>query len=191
MTIRLATADDAAAIAAIYAPYVTDTPVSFEAEPPDEVEIRRRIGEGGRLYPWLVAAEPDGTILGYASASRFRPRHAYRFTVETSVYLDPRAHGRGLGRALYERLLALLTAQGFTQAIAAITLPNPASVRLHEKLGFTATGTYRDVGQKFGTWHSVGLWQRKLAEAEANPEEPRPFSQVGVGQLLIDSHRSG
>ena len=184
MTIRLATAADAAAIAAIYAPYVTDTPVSFEAEAPDEAEMRRRIGEGGSLYPWLVAEDEDGAILGYASASRFRPRHAYRFAVETSVYLDAGAHGRGLGRTLYERLLAILTAQGFTQAIAAITLPNPASVRLHEKLGFAVAGTYRDVGQKFGAWHSVGLWQKALAEATPNPEEPHPFSEVGVEQLL-------
>lgn len=184
MTIRLATADDAAAIAAIYAPYVTDTPISFEADAPDEAEMRRRISEGGILYPWLLAEDEDGALLGYASASRFRPRHAYRFAVETSVYLDQGATGRGLGRGLYERLLAILTAQGFTQAIAAITLPNPASVTLHELLGFVVAGTYRDVGQKFGAWHSVGLWQNRLAEAVSDPEEPRPFAEVGVDEIL-------
>jgi phosphinothricin acetyltransferase len=180
VTLRLASVDDAAAIGAIYAPYVTGSIVSFEAEPPDEAEMRERIRSGGLLYPWLVACDEEGSVLGYASASAFRARIAYRFTVETSVYLAGEAHGRGIGGALYWRLLAILEAQGFTQAIAAISLPNEASVRLHEKLGFVAAGIYRDVGYKLGGWRSVGLWQRKLAPLSEPPEEPKPFADAWV-----------
>lgn len=169
---RAATPDDAAAIARIYAPFVSASAVSFETEPPDEAAMRARIEAGGSLYPWLVGEAEDGSLLGYAYAARFRDRPAYRFAVETSVYLRPGAGGRGLGRRLYEPLLAILEGQGFTQAIAAITLPNDPSVRLHEKLGFERAGTYRQVGWKFGAWHDVGLWQRALAPAGTPPEEP-------------------
>ncbi|MGQ0559597.1 MAG: GNAT family N-acetyltransferase [Sphingosinicella sp.] len=178
MKIRLAGADDAAAIAAIYAPYVTDTVISFELKPPDEAAMRGRILEGGALYPWLVPCSEGDAPIGYASASAFRSRPAYRFTVETSVYLAPDVAGRGVGRALYSELLALLARQGFAQAIGAITLPNQASVRLHESLGFVAAGIYRDVGYKLGRWHSVGLWQRPLAPLAERPQEPRPFGQT-------------
>lgn len=170
---RAATPDDAAAIAAIYAPFVRGSAVSFETDPPDEGAMRARIEAGGGLYPWLVGEAEDGSVLGYAYAARFRDRPAYRFAVETSVYLRAGAAGRGLGRRLYEPLLAMLEAQGFTQAIAAVTLPNEASVRLHEKLGFERAGTYRQVGWKLGAWHDVGLWQRKLAPAGTPPAEPR------------------
>ena len=176
MRLRLATADDAAAIASIYAHYVTQTTVSFETEPPDEAEVRARIDACGALYPWLVACDEPTRLLGYAYASPFRTRRAYRFTVETTVYLDAGAQGRGIGRALYSALLPLLERQGFTQAIAAITLPNAASVRLHEAFGFAAAGVYRQVGYKLGQWLSVGLWQRAMAATSENPEEPRPFA---------------
>jgi phosphinothricin acetyltransferase len=177
---RLATPGDAAAIAAVYAPYVTDGFVSFETEPPDEREMRRRIASGGPLYPWL-AVELDGRVAGYASASPFRPRAANRYTVETSVYLGPGHVGRGLGRPLYGRLLALLERQGFAQAIGAISLPNEASVRLHEALGFAEAGVYRKVGWKCGRWLDVGLWQRPLAPATVPPTEPKPFAEVWDG----------
>lgn len=180
MRIRLAAADDAAALAAVYRPYVTDTAVSFETDPPDAAAMRAWIESGGQLYPWLVACGDDGEPLGYASAGAFRTRPAYRFTVETSVYLAPEAVGRGVGRSLYTALLETLTVQGFAQAIGAITLPNLASVALHEKLGFVRAGTYRDVGWKFGAWHSVGLWQRPLAALGDAPAEPKPFAQVWV-----------
>ena len=180
MIVRLASAADAAAIAAIYAPYVIGTIVSFEAEPPDEAEMRRRIESGGGLHPWL-AAEADGRLAGYASASAFRPRAAYRYCVETSVYLDSAACGRGIGRTLYARLLSLLEEQGFTQAIGAISLPNAPSVRLHEALGFEQAGVYRQVGWKCGGWHDVGLWQRALAPATTPPSEPKPVAEVWEG----------
>jgi phosphinothricin acetyltransferase len=172
--LRVARPDDAAAIAGIYAPFVTGSAVSFETEPPGEAAMRIRIEAGGDLYPWLVGEDEDGTVLGYAYAARFRERPAYRFAVETSVYLRGGAAGRGLGRRLYEPLLAILEEQGFTQAIAAITLPNAASVRLHERLGFERAGTYRQVGWKLGAWHDVGLWQKALAPAGTPPDEPRP-----------------
>jgi L-amino acid N-acyltransferase YncA len=174
MKLRAATPDDAAAIADIYAPFVTASAVSFETEPPDAEAMRARIQGGGALYPWIVAEAEDGTLLGYAYAARFRERPAYRFTVETTVYLRAEAAGRGLGRRLYAPLIETLEAQGFTQAIAAITLPNEASVRLHERLGFVQAGTYRQVGWKLGAWHDVGLWQRPLAQAAMPPAEPAP-----------------
>jgi len=176
MKLRAATPDDAAVIADIYAPYVSESAVSFETTPPDPSAIRARMESGGPLYPWIVGEAEDGSLLGYAYAARFRDRPAYRFTVETSVYLRSGAGGQGLGRRLYEPLLAILEAEGFTQAIAAITLPNAASVRLHERLGFVGAGTYRRVGWKLGEWHDVGLWQKALAPAGNPPEEPKPRS---------------
>jgi len=178
MRIRPTGPGDAGAVAALYAPYVSDSIVSFESTPPDEAEMRRRIESGGALYPWLTAWTEEGELLGFAYASAFRARFAYRFTVETSVYLSPSAQGQGLGRTLYGRLLPLLEAQGFTQAIAAISLPNDASVALHERIGFASAGLYRDVGFKLGGWRSVGLWQRALAPLSDTPQEPRPFSAL-------------
>ena len=174
--IRLATEADAAAIAGIYAPYVTDTFVSFEEDAPDAAEMARRMaGDGRGLHPWL-AAEIGSQVAGYASSSAFRARPAYRWTVETGVYLAPEAQGRGLGRALMERLLDLLTRQGFTAAVAGITLPNPASVALHEKLGFAPCATYRDTGFKLGDWRTVQVFSRDLAPRLSPPPELRPFS---------------
>lgn len=178
MTIRAATADDAAAIASIYAPYVTGTVVSFETTAPDADEIARRIEEAGGQYPWFVACEEDGTVLGYAYAAAFRTRPAYRFTVETTVYIADGAHRRGIGTLLYKTLLPVLEAQGYAQAIAAITLPNEGSVRLHERLGFHQVGTYEKVGFKFREWRSVGLWQRALCPLSTRPEEPKPIASV-------------
>jgi len=178
--IRPAAAADAAAIAAIYRPYVEDSRISFEELAPDAAEIARRMaGDKPGLYPWLVAEE-DGGLLGYAASSPFRSRPAYRWIVETGIYLDPAAQGRGVGRALLSRLVALLERQGFAAAIGAIALPNNASVALHEKLGFFHTGTYRQVGFKMGEWIDVGLWQKELAPRVAEPAEPLPFASVGA-----------
>jgi L-amino acid N-acyltransferase YncA len=178
--LRAVRAEDAARIALVYAPFVTDNAVSFETSPPDAGEIASRIEAGGDLYPWIVAEDADGGLAGYAYATAFRARPAYRHTVETTVYLAPSAQRKGLGRRLYASLLATLEAQGFTQAIAAVTLPNPASVRLHESLGFIAAGVYRDVGYKLGGWHSVGLWQRPLAPLSIPPAELLTVAKVGL-----------
>ena len=173
--IRLAAAEDAAALAAIYRPYVEDSRISFEEVAPDATEMARRIeGDQPGFHPWFVAEE-DGRVLGYTASSPFRARRAYRWTVETGIYLAADASGRGLGQALLSELLQLLERQGYVAAIGAVALPNPASVALHEKLGFTYAGAYRGVGHKFGEWMDVGLWQKELAPRTATPAEPIPF----------------
>ncbi|MBE2318644.1 N-acetyltransferase [Solirubrobacter sp. CPCC 204708] len=158
MEVRQATADDAPACAAIYAPYVTDTAVSFELEPPDAHEMARRIAAA---HAWLVL-EDEGRVVGYAYAGTFHPRAAYRFACETSVYLERGFERRGGGRALYAVLLPLLRERGFTTAIAGMTLPNPGSEGLHRALGFEPVGTYRRVGFKFDAWHDVAWTQLML-----------------------------
>src|SRR3954452_13945263 len=173
--IRLATEADASAIAAIYRPYVEDSRISFEEEAPDAAEVVRRMESP--IHPWLVA-EKEKQVLGYASTSPMRNRRAYRWSVETGIYLDPLAQGRGLGRQLLSAHLELLERQGFVTVIAGIALPNDASVALHEKLGFTLSGLERGVGFKLGEWVDVGRWQRDLAPRTAAPEEPRPYRDL-------------
>ena len=176
VSIRLAIEQDAAALAAIYAPYVTDSPISFEEVAPDAAEMARRIrGERPGHHPWLLAEE-DGIVLGYCASSPFRTRPAYRWAVETGIYLLPAGKGRGLGRALLEAMCALLERQGYVAVIGAIALPNPASVALHEKVGFAHVGGYRGTGFKQGAWLDVGLWQRDLAPRSATPDDPLPFA---------------
>ena len=170
--IRPATLADAEAIARIYAPYVTGTVISFETDVPGADQIAERMQAYDGLYPWFVAADDGGRVVGYAYATQFRIRPAYRFAAETSIYLDPSAHGRGIGTALYRVLLDKLTSQGFTQAIAGITLPNEASVRVHERAGFVLVGVYKDIGYKLGRWHDVGRYQCPLAPIESPQREP-------------------
>lgn len=180
MRLRAVEPGDSAAIAAVYAPYVSSSVVSFETHVPDAEAIAERIAAAGDLYPWLVAEDGGGAMVGYAYASAFRARPAYRFAVESSIYLAPAAQGQGLGRRLYGSVVETVRAQGFVQCIGAITLPNPASVRLHEALGFTKAGVYRRVGYKLGGWHDVGLWQLELAQATVPPGEPRRLGEVGL-----------
>ena len=176
--IRLATDQDSAALAAIYAPYVIDSQISFEEIAPDAAEMARRIrGERPGYHPWLLA-EADGLILGYCASSPFRTRPAYRWSVETGIYLQPDAKGRGIGRALLETMCGLLERQGYVAVIGAIALPNPPSVALHEKAGFTHVGGYRGTGFKQGAWLDVGLWQKDLAPRSPTPNEPRPFADL-------------
>lgn len=176
--IRLAGPDDAARIAQVYRPYVEDSRISFEEQAPDAAEMERRIaGDGRGLFPWLVAEE-DGRLLGFANSSPFRARAAYRWAVETGIYLAADAHGRGIGQKLLNALLDLLTAQGFATAVAGIALPNAASVALHEKLGFVLTGTYNRTGFKQGQWIDVGHWQRDLALRTAEPPQPLAFQPL-------------
>jgi phosphinothricin acetyltransferase len=176
--IRLTREDDAAGLAAVYRPYVEDSRISFEERAPDAAEMARRIvGERPGFHPWLVAEE-DGRLLGFASSSPFRSRPAYRWSVETGIYLAADAHGRGLGKSLLSALVRLLEQQGYVVAVGAIALPNDASVRLHEALGFVHAGTYRGTGFKLGQWIDVGLWQKELAPRSPAPAEPLPFSSV-------------
>ncbi len=182
VAVRAARPEDAAAIAAIYAPYVLGGTVSFETEAPDARAIRTRMAASGGLYPWLVATngENDTGILAYAYASRFRDRPAYKWTVETSVYVAGAVQGQGIGRLLYEALIDTLRAQGFTQAIGVLSLPNDQSIKTHEAVGFRRAGVYREIGFKLGRWIDVGFWQCQLHDARTPPADPRPFSDVGV-----------
>lgn len=165
---------DAAGIAAVYLPYVLHSAASFEQEPPDEHEIRRRMSASPRL-PWLVA-ERSNVIVGYAYASQHRARPAYRWSVEVSVYLVPSEGGKGIGRALYGMLLREVRDLGYVSVFAGITLPNEPSVRLHEAMGFTLVGVIRQVGFKHHRWHDVGWWQRTLPVPPVMPREPSPWS---------------
>jgi L-amino acid N-acyltransferase YncA len=169
-TIRLASAEDAAQIRAIYGPYCY-TPVSFEIEAPSVEEMRRRIEAVADKYPWLVY-EDSGVVVGYAYGSSHRARPAYQWSVEVSAYVADGCHRRGIGRALYTSLFRLLALQGYVNAFAGITLPNPGSVGLHEAVGFTPIGVYRGIGYKNGAWHDVGWWQRPLREWGHAPEAP-------------------
>jgi L-amino acid N-acyltransferase YncA len=169
--VRDATQDDAAACAAIYAPYVTDTAVSFETQPPSPEEMAERIATASRTHAWLVL-EDDGRVVGYAYGGPFHRRAAYRWTCEVSVYLEMGRRRSGGGRALYEALLARLTERGFRTAAAGMTLPNEGSVGLHRAMGFEPVGTYRRVGFKQGTWHDVAWTQRTLADGDEPPIEP-------------------
>jgi phosphinothricin acetyltransferase len=181
--IRAARREDAAAIASVYAPYVEGSVISFEMEPPGAEAIGQRMAAAGELYPWLAAEDETGALVGYAYAAAFRTRAAYRWAVETTVYVKAGGHRRGTGSALYRPLLAILEAQGFTQAIAAIALPNDPSVALHERLGFFHAGTYQEVGFKLGGWWDVGLWQRTLALPAVPPREPPPWREVAAGLI--------
>ncbi|WP_256793009.1 GNAT family N-acetyltransferase [Terrabacter sp. Ter38] len=177
-TVRDATPGDATACAAIYAPYVTDTAITFETEVPDVAAMAARIETAQRAHAWLVLEDATGAVVGYAYAGPFKERAAYRWSCEVSVYLAGDRRGRGGGRRLYEALLERLTARGYRMAAAGMTQPNEASGRLHAAMGFAPVGTYRDIGWKFGASHDVTWVQRRLGEplppggAGENPPEP-------------------
>lgn len=174
LTIRDADPErDGAACAAIYAPHVEGSPVSFEERAPGAAELTARIARYGASHAWLVA-ERGGEVVGYAYATAFNERPAYRWSASVSVYVAEAARGEGVGRALYEALFARLCERGFRMACAGITLPNEASVGLHEALGFEPTGINREIGFKEGAWRDVGWFQLELAPApDGPPPEPR------------------
>ena len=159
--IRSCTPADAARICEIYNHYVRETVVTFEETPVPEHEMARRIGEVTARLPWLVW-EQDGSLKGYAYATSWKTRSAYRYTVESTVYLPPGATGRGLGTQLYTALIQNLRGLGVHCVIGGVALPNAASVALHERLGFTKTGHFREVGWKLGKWVDVGYWELLL-----------------------------
>ncbi|HVQ57565.1 MAG TPA: GNAT family N-acetyltransferase [Solirubrobacterales bacterium] len=165
---------DAAACAAIYAPHVEGSVVSFEERAPDAAELAARIERTAATHPWLVA-ERGGEVVGYAYACPHKQRWAYRWAADVSVYVAVAHHGQGIGRALYEALFERLRAQRLRIACAGITLPNPASVALHERLGFAQIGVSRGIGWKRGAWHDVGWYQLQLAPATNEPP-PEPLS---------------
>jgi L-amino acid N-acyltransferase YncA len=176
-SIRLATERDAAAVAAIYAPFCDSTAVSFESVAPSPEEMANRIRTTTTQWPWLVL-EIDGVVAGYAYASRHRDRAAYAWAVDTAVYVGDGYRGQGAGRALYTALVEFLRAQGYFKACAGITLPNPASVGLHESVGFKPIGVYRGIGYKLGAWHDVAWYELALQPERADPALPRRRSEV-------------
>jgi phosphinothricin acetyltransferase len=171
MRIRPATVEDSAQIAAIYAPFVEHSHVSFEENAPDAAEMRERIASYTEKYPWLVAEE-RGQILGYAYACAHRSRAAYRWSVDSAIYVRESAQGRGVGKALYSELFRILKLQGFRSVYAGVSLPNDASIALHRSLGFAEVGIYRRVGYKDGAWRDTLWWQLQLDSDDARPEEP-------------------
>lgn len=167
-TIRWAHADDAEAIAEIYAQSVVESVVSFEAVAPDADEMRARMARVQAAGPWLVC-EQAGRVVGYSYAGRHRERAAYRWCLDGSIFVDRAHHRRGVGRALYGVLLSLARAQGYCAMHAGITLPNAASAGLHEAFGFRPVAVFPKVGWKLGAWHDVGWWQLELAARDAAP----------------------
>jgi L-amino acid N-acyltransferase YncA len=174
-TIRDADAErDAAACAGVYAPHVEMSATSFEERPPSAEEVAERIARLTATHPWLVA-ESGGEVVGFAYACRHRERPAYRWSVDVSVYVADAWARHGVGRGLYEELFERLRRQGFRTACAGITLPNEASVALHEQLGFVPVGVYRGIGWKVGAWRDVGWWQLELSpQSDEEPAEPLP-----------------
>ncbi|MBI3554169.1 MAG: N-acetyltransferase [Elusimicrobia bacterium] len=175
--IRAARPEDAEAVAKIYAPAVEDSIISFEFAPPTVAEVKRRIEETLLRFPWLVW-EKEGEILGYAYASEHRSRRAYQWCVEVSVYVREDARRQGVAKSLYEKLFEILRRQGFYNAYAGIALPNDASVRLHEGLGFKKIGVYRAVGHKLGGWRDVGRWHLVLQPHKNDPPPPLNFPEL-------------
>jgi L-amino acid N-acyltransferase YncA len=183
--VRAAREADAEAIAAIYAPYVRETAISFEEVPPSPAEIAARLTSIRDTYPYLVFDDGDG-VVGYAYGSVHRAKPAYRWSVETTLFVARGAHRRGIGRALYTELLDLLTRQGFHAAFAGIVPPNEASVRLHETMGFVYIGTFAEIGYKHGELRDLGWWRRTLKEGKPR-QEPIPFKSLGSSPSIRSS----
>lgn len=172
--IRFAQLSDAEELLRIYAPYVTDSVITFEYDVPSPIEFEKRMMDIQREYPYLVC-EIDGNIAGYAYAHRHKERAAYGWNVELSIYLDHSYVGRGIGRALYTVLLKILQLQHVVNAYACITLPNEASMALHTSFGFTPVGVFSHTGYKFGKWLDVIWLEKALQDME---EEPKPLCSI-------------
>jgi len=174
MKIRSAKPDDAEAIAAIYAPIVLETTISFEWEPPTADAFRARIAKTLTKYPWLIALDDSDTVAGFVYAGSHRDPPSYQWSVNTSVFIRNDCRGQGVGKALYTELFRELVTLGYHRAFAGIALPNAASIALHASVGFKPLGVYERVGFKFGAWRDVGWWQRELQPpGEADPAPPR------------------
>jgi L-amino acid N-acyltransferase YncA len=187
--LRLAGPNDAAALADIYAPYVLETTISFELEPPDVDEMAGRVAAVGQFHPWLVL-ELDGRVHAYAYASRWRTRPAYDWIAETSIYVARESVGRRLGEPLYRALLDLLALQGFWWAYGGIALPNPESQRFHVRLGFEWLGCFPAVGYKFGRWCDLEFWRYRLGAADTDAAAPpaavRAIGDATLAQAIAD-----
>lgn len=177
MNIRFANETDASALLAIYGPYIR-TSITFETVPPTVAEFAGRIRDISQIYPYIVCEE-GGSIVGYAYAHRVRERAAYDWMAELSIYLDPSYTHRGLGAKLYSLLMDLLRLQGMKTVMGCVTVPNPTSVALHEKLGFRHVGTSYSAGYKDGQWHDVAWFEKPLASYDVPPAPLLPFGDVG------------
>ncbi len=176
--IRLATTEDAAAVAAIYAPFCRDdSHVSFEIGAPPPGEMALRIASTLEHRPWLVC-EGAGEVLGYVYAGPHNERAAYRWSVTVAVYVAPGRRGTGVGRGLYESLFAALRVQGYVNAYAGVVLPNPGSIALHRSVGFTPVGIYREIGYKCGAWQSSSWWELALRDRPERPEPPLSLAEA-------------
>lgn len=184
IVIRLAEKKDAVDIAAIYAPYVVNTPITFETEVPSVAEIESRIAAISLKYPYLVC-EIDGVVAGYAYASTFRTRAAYQWDAETSVYIDAKFHRRKIATALYVGLLGLIKAQGFCNAYAVITVPNEQSVGFHEAFDFVSSGVIHNTGYKMDQWHDVLTMEKALTDFKSAPS-PLKTAQELDKELVAD-----
>jgi len=186
-TIRLATPADAAACLEIYRPMIEQTAISFETVVPTADEFAARIHTTLATHPWIVC-EVDAAVTGYAYAGLHRGRTAYQWSTEVSLYVDEAHRRAGQGRVLYARLFDALRVQGFANAYAGITLPNPTSVGFHESMGFVPVGVFKCIGFKFGRWHDTGWWQLRLREDDA-PRPPRllPLCRDEVAGVLTGS----
>ena len=175
--IRPVTAADAAELVAIYAPYVLETAVTYEYEVPSVEEFRGRIENTTKNYPYLAAVE-NGEILGYAYASSFHPRAAFCWSAEATVYLKQEAHGRGIGRRLYEKLEEILKKQNVQTVIALIADPNPESVAFHEKLGYRVAGKLTNCAYKLGQWRGMYYMEKFLGTHEREPNAFIPYPEI-------------
>lgn len=167
--IRTATVSDAKAMLEIYQPYILETPITFEMEVPSHLDFQTRVTETLEKFPWLVYEVKD-QIVGYAYANSFRSRLAYMWSVESTVYVRTGFHGKGIGRDLYKNLLQILKAQGAVNVIGGITLPNEASVKLHEHFGFVNVAVIKDAGFKMDKWWDVGYWQLQFQKPLRRPD---------------------
>ncbi len=180
--VRPATPEDAEVLSAIYAPFVREAAVTFELEPPSVAEFAERIRDIQAFGAWLVC-EIDGAVVGYAYGGRFRARAAYCRTAETTVYLARGRERQGHGRRLYEALKRVLTLQGFRTLVGGIVLPNDASVRLHEAVGFRPVGVFHNVGNKFERWRDVGWWELDLGPMPPSAPPPRALSALSADEI--------
>jgi phosphinothricin acetyltransferase len=174
--IRVATPADAPAIQAIYGPIVENTIISFETEPPTVAEMAGRIQKTLEFFPYL-ACEYNGAVIGYVYAGKHRERAAYQWAVDVTAYIREDYRGKGVGKALYTALMAMLAGQGFYQAFAVIALPNAGSVGIHESFGFKPVGISTNIGYKMEGWHDVGVWQAPIQPLDLPPRPLQPFPE--------------
>jgi phosphinothricin acetyltransferase len=178
MKIRIATQNDSPAIADIYAPIVLRTHISFELEPPGADEMWGRMSKALENHVGLVA-EDAGNVVGYAYASKYREKPAYKWSTETTIYVRDTARGKGVGSRMYKALLRILAAQNYRQAFGGIALPNAGSIALHEAVGFKRVGVNPEAGYKLGRWHDLGWWSFQLNAGDGEPAPPVPLPALG------------